>query len=121
MMWVRPGNSTGFLAEAFPDARLTGIDSSHAMVDKARRRSEGEIRGRRCHLWTPNPEADLVFSNALFQWVPDHPRHLARILAALKPGATLAIQMPDNLKEPSHYEMAKIATKPAFAENLRKP
>lgn len=115
-----PGNSTGLLAEAFPGARLTGIDSSHAMIAKAKKAvPKAQFIVGDASEWSPNPDADLVFSNALFQWVPDHPRHLARILEALKPGAILAVQMPDNLKEPSHYEMAKIATKPAYSGKLQ--
>lgn len=68
--------------------------------------------------WQPNPEADLVFSNAAFQWVPEHARHLARILEALKPGAMLAVQMPDTLNEPSHVHMAKTASRLAYAAKL---
>ena len=98
-----------------------GIDTSHAMITKAKKAMpKAQFVVGDVSIWSPDPEADLVFSNALFQWVPDHPRHLARILEELKPGATLAVQMPDNLKEPSHYEMAKIATKPAFAGKLAK-
>lgn len=116
-----PGNSTRLLADAFPQAMLTGIDSSHAMIAKAKkavpsaRFAVGDVA-----LWQPSPDADLVFSNALFQWVPEHPRHLARILDALKPGAMLAVQMPDNLHEPSHVHMAKTAMKPAYSAKLAK-
>lgn len=116
-----PGNATKLLGEAFPSATLTGIDASHAMIAKAKltvpRASfiVGDVS-----LWQPNPDADLVFSNALFQWVPEHARHLARILEGLKPGATLAIQMPDNLTEPSHVHMAKTALKPQFRTKLGK-
>jgi len=114
-----PGNSTGFLADAFPMAKLTGIDASHAMIDKAKKAvPKAKFSVGDASLWSPSPEADVVFSNALFQWVPEHSRHLARILESLKPGATLAVQMPDNLREPSHVEMAKTAIKPAYAVKL---
>ncbi len=116
-----PGNSTRLLADAFPEAMLTGLDSSHAMIAKAKAAvPKARFITGDASLWQPNPEADLVFSNALFQWVPEHPRHLARILSALKPGALLAIQMPDNLHEPSHVHMAKTAAKPAYAAKLTK-
>lgn len=116
-----PGNSTALLAKAFPSATLTGIDSSHAMISKARQavpRAKfivGDVAD-----WQPHPDADLVFSNALFQWLPEHPRHLARILQALKPGAILAVQMPDNLGEQSHVQMAKLAQKQAYVGKLAK-
>lgn len=116
-----PGNSTKLLADAFPKATLTGIDSSHAMITKAKAavpRAKfivGDVAQ-----WKPHPEADLIFSNALFQWLPDHAQHLVRLLEAMKPGAMLAVQMPDNLGEQSHVQMAKIAGKPTFAAKLAK-
>jgi trans-aconitate 2-methyltransferase len=116
-----PGNSTKLLAEAFPDAVLTGIDSSHAMIARAKAAvPKARFITGDASLWAPNPEADLVFSNALFQWVPEHPRHLARILGVLKPGAMLAVQMPDTLNEPSHRHMAKTAERPAYKAKLSK-
>lgn len=114
-----PGNSTKLLAEAFPEALLTGIDSSHAMIAKAKAAvPRAKFIVGDAARWQPNPEAELVFSNAAFQWVPDHARHLARILEALKPGAALAVQMPDSLGEPSHVHMAKTAARPDFAGKL---
>jgi trans-aconitate 2-methyltransferase len=114
-----PGNSTALLAAAFPDAKLTGVDSSHAMIAKAKAtvRKASFIVGDVTQ-WSPNPKADIVFSNALFQWVPEHGRHLARILEAMKPGAALAVQMPDTLMEQSHVQMAKTAARPEFSAKL---
>jgi trans-aconitate 2-methyltransferase len=114
-----PGNSTKLLSAAFPEALLTGVDSSHAMIAKAKAAVPRArfIVGDAAR-WQPNPEADLVFSNAAFQWVPEHARHLARILQALKPGAMLAVQMPDTLNEPSHVHMVKTAARAAYAAKL---
>ena len=38
--------------------------------------------------WSPQERTDLLFANAVFQWVPDHPAVLRRLLAAL-PGLAL--------------------------------
>lgn len=59
--------------------------------------------------YIPGDAVDLVFANALYQWIPGHLEQLQRVLAALKPGATLAVQMPDNLDEPTHRLMRAIA------------
>jgi trans-aconitate 2-methyltransferase len=114
-----PGNSTALLAAAFPKAKLTGIDASYAMIAKAKAEVPrasfvvGDVAQ-----WQPHPDADVVFSNALFQWVPEHGRHLTRILAVMKQGAVLAVQMPDNLGEPSHMQMAKVAARSACSGKL---
>ncbi len=114
-----PGNSTQLLAERWPTARIVGTDTSAKMLAAARLRLPeatfelGDIAG-----WTPPEQTDVVFANAVFQWVPDHLAHLARILGALRPGATLAIQVPDNLDEPSHRLMRTVAELPAFAADL---
>jgi trans-aconitate 2-methyltransferase len=115
-----PGNSTSLLQQAFPGARLTGVDNSPAMLAKAR---EALPRARfiaaDAGAYVPDPETDLIFANALFQWVPDHPSVLAHLLDALKPGAVLAVQMPDNLREPSHYLMQEVAEQGPWREVLK--
>jgi trans-aconitate 2-methyltransferase len=106
-----PGNSTTLLVKRFPKARITGLDSSAAMVAKARERLPaipfdlGDLRH-----WTPAERFDLIFANAVLQWLPDHPTLLPRLASHLKTGGCLAVQMPDNLDEPSHLLMAQVAT-----------
>lgn len=114
-----PGNSTALLAAAFPKAQLTGIDSSHAMIARAKSAvPKAKFIVGDVAQWPPHPDADLVFSNAMFQWLPDHARHFVRLLEAMKPGAILAVQMPDSLGEQSHVQMAKTAQRPAYAAKL---
>jgi trans-aconitate 2-methyltransferase len=105
-----PGNSTQLLIERFPDAEVIGVDLSPDMLRQARERLP------RCTFvagdlatWTPEPGTDLLFGNAVFQWVPDHPRVLARLLQSLPPGGVLAVQMPDNTNEPALMLMEKVA------------
>jgi trans-aconitate 2-methyltransferase len=114
-----PGNSMALLRDAFPQARLIGVDNSPAMLAKARAALpdatfvEADVVD---HM--PEPGTDLVFANAVFQWVPDHLSVLARLLSNLKPGGVLAVQMPDNLSEPSHYLMREVAEQGAWQEAL---
>ncbi|MEJ2374816.1 MAG: methyltransferase domain-containing protein, partial [Pseudolabrys sp.] len=105
-----PGNSTELLVKRYPDAQVIGLDSSPDMLRKARERLpalkfiEADIAQ-----WRPEPDTDLLFSNATFQWVPDHPSVLKRLLEALPKGGVLAVQMPDNKTEPTHTLMAEVA------------
>ncbi len=51
--------------------------------------------------WKPDPGTDLIFGNAVMQWLPDHPAIMRRLLEAMPQGGVLAIQMPDNTREPA--------------------
>ncbi len=105
-----PGNSTALLVERFPQARVTGIDNSPAMLEQARKACPGaSFALADLARWQPDDAPDLLFSNATFQWVPHHLEVVARLAAELKPGGAMAIQMPDNLAEPSHRLMAEAA------------
>jgi trans-aconitate 2-methyltransferase len=105
-----PGNSTELLAERFPDAEVIGLDSSPDMLKAARARlPRAAFMEADVSAWTPHPTVDLLYANAVFQWVPDHIDVLARLLGALSPGGVLAIQVPDNFAEPSHMLMAEVA------------
>ena len=116
-----PGNSTELIIERFPGARVIGIDSSPAMLEEARRRLPGTsfVKGE-LSVWTPDENPDLLFANAVFQWVPDHPVTLKRLLAGLDSGAVLAVQMPDNLDEPSHALMREAASDGPWASRMAK-
>ena len=114
-----PGNSTELLGARFPQAQLLGIDSSPGMIAQARRRMRGTaFEVADVSAWLPAPETNLVFANALFQWIPNHLDALARIAEALGAGSVLAIQVPDNLDEPSHRLMAEVGRDPRFASHL---
>ncbi|MBL0919764.1 MAG: trans-aconitate 2-methyltransferase [Hydrogenophaga sp.] len=114
-----PGNSTELLVQRFPDARVTGIDNSEAMLESARKRlpgvafSLGDIGN-----WQPDAAPDLIYANAALQWVPGHEALFPRLFALLAPGGVLAVQMPDNLDEPSHRLMRETAAQPRFAETI---
>lgn len=114
-----PGNSTALLLQRFPEAEILGLDTSPAMLEEARARVPGaRFAEADAARWTPEAEVDLVFSNAAYQWVPDHLEHLERALRALRPGGVLAVQMPDNVQEPSHRLMAEVAALPRWADRL---
>lgn len=114
-----PGNSTELLVERFPQAWVMGIDSSPAMVAAARRRLpastfvEADLA-----TWKPVEAPDVIFANAVLQWVPDHAHLLPSLLSRLAPGGSLAAQMPDNLGAPSHALMREVASEEPWAARL---
>ncbi len=113
-----PGNSTELLIERYPQTEVIGVDSSPDMLRKARERLpqctfiEADVA-----TWRADPLADLLFANATFQWIPDHPQVLRRLLDALLPGGVLAVQMPDNTREPSHLLLREVAASGPWADN----
>ncbi len=93
-----PGNSTGVCAERWPDASILGIDSSAAMIEKARAawpEREWKVADIANWAFEENGERfDVLFSSAALQWIPDHARLFPRLLGRLSPGGVLAVQMP---------------------------
>ena len=114
-----PGNSTELLVERWPGAQVSGFDTSPDMIDKARARLPGVTFSLAdAATWVPGEPVDVIFANAVFQWLPEHPGVFARLMGCLAPGGVLAVQMPDNLGEPSHRLMREAASEMPFAEKL---
>jgi trans-aconitate 2-methyltransferase len=112
-----PGNSTAVLREQFPNASIRGLDSSAAMIEAARGRlpdvpfEVGAIQS-----WQPSERYDVILANAVVQWLPDHAALLPRLVSVLREGGSLAIQMPDNLDQPSHRLIRDVARDPRWLE-----
>ena len=116
-----PGNSTAVLAARWPDASITGLDSSAEMIAAARERypgrnwTVGDIGG-----WARDerPRFDLVFSNASLQWVRDHDTIFRRLFVRVRPGGALAVQIPSNWNSPAHQEMRELAASPKWSPHM---
>jgi trans-aconitate 2-methyltransferase len=114
-----PGNSTALLLARFPGAEILGIDSSPAMIAEARQSIPGAtFLEADASEWLPTSDTDLVFANAIYQWIPDHLLLFPRLIAAVKPGGVVAVQMPDNLAEPTHELMRQVADEGPWAPRL---
>jgi trans-aconitate 2-methyltransferase len=110
-----PGTLTAELTRRWPGAAVHGIDSSAEMIEAARalpasdgqRLSfvQGDVRD-----WKPDGGVDVIVSNAVLQWVPDHLGVLARWARFLPAGGWLAVQIPGNYDQPSHRALRELAS-----------
>ena len=113
------GRKTRRLAERWPTAHFTGVDQSAEMLAGAE-----SIRGRLdfargdIATWSSEIPADLIFSNAAFHWITDHDALVGRLVDALAPGGTLAVQMPDNFDAPSHLAIDGAADEAPWRDAL---
>ncbi len=114
------GRLTATLHERLPNARTLGIDSSPRMLAQAPADPAGRLMFQQGRIedFAATASYDLVFSNAALHWAPDHEQLLARLVAALRPGGQLAVQLPAMFEHPSHLLAAELAQTPRFADAL---
>jgi trans-aconitate 2-methyltransferase len=121
------GEHTVELARRAPDATALGLDSSAAMIERASSlRSALNAGLQACVVFkrgdfrdfTADCEYDVVFSNAAFQWVSDHRAILAQCFRALRPGGSLAVQMPANDRETAQVTIHALANEPQWRDLL---
>lgn len=114
-----PGNSTELLVQRFSGATVSGLDSSADMIAAARKRlPQLQFDVAEIDRWADEGPFDVIFANAVLQWVPDHAALLPALASRLAEGGSLAIQMPDNLNEPSHRLMREVAANGPWASKL---
>jgi trans-aconitate 2-methyltransferase len=116
-----PGNSTAVLAELWPDAEITGFDSSVEMLDQARRMHPKHkwVHGDISEWATAAAEPyDLIFSNADLHWVDDHATLYPRLFTRVAAGGALAIQVPYNWAEPFHRILCDLESSTAWRQRL---
>jgi trans-aconitate 2-methyltransferase len=114
-----PGNSTEVLAARYPQAKISGIDSSSDMIEAARRRLPHiSFAVADLQAWKDAGPFDVILANAVLQWLDNHESLLPRLIERLAPGGALAVQMPDNLDEPAHRLMRETAADGPWAARL---
>jgi trans-aconitate 2-methyltransferase len=90
-----PGNSTQILSRRWPECKITGVDNSKAMIEKAKKdfpdqewqlldAGKDEIPGK----------FDIIFSNATIQWIPNHFELLKKFKDMLSSSGVVAVQIP---------------------------
>lgn len=113
------GHLTATMAWRWPGAVIEGFDSSPEMIADA-----ASVRGVTFSVadardWQPAGDVDVIVSNAVLQWIPDHQSILARWASELPVGGWLAVQMPGNFDSPSHVLMRGLAGEARWAALLR--
>lgn len=114
-----PGNSTAVLAERWPHAKITGVDNSEDMLAKARKASVvadwqlSDIRE-----WSSDHPFDLVFSNAVFQWLPHQVVELPRLFRWVASDGVFAFQIPSGEGEWT-TAIRRVAERPEWKGRFR--
>ena len=111
-----PGNLTGLLRQRWPEASVTGFDSSREMIAAARAIDDGvtyDVADLRD--WAPSTPVDVLVSNATLQWVPGH-LALLPLVSCVRPGGWFAFQVPGNFDEPSHTIRRDLAASAPYAD-----
>ena len=112
------GSLTASLAQRWPGARITGVDSSATMLAAA---ADHAVPGRvefvedDVRSWRPPGPVDVLVTNAVLQWVPGHARLLAGWATALAHGGWLAVQVPGNFGSPTHTLLGELCRSPRWA------
>lgn len=118
------GALTLTLADRWPRARVVGVDPSAEMLDRARAADTGstvEWVADTAETWQPRsagPAIDVLVTNAVLQWVPDHLALVPGWVQALSPGGWFAMQVPANFGAPSHRAMRELAARHPRAREL---
>lgn len=132
-----PGELTAELCRRWPAAEVLGVDSSAEMISAAGQvlaglladgasgsaaaaAAAGPAAGQpvvprlRFELrdatdWQPDWPVDVLVSNAMLQWIPDHDKLLIRWARQLADGGWLAFQVPGNFDQPTHLVLRELA------------
>ena len=115
------GNVTALLRARWPGARVTGVDASPSMLERARASDPGvDWQQADVATWAPPAPVDVLFSNATLHWIDDHAMLFPRLLTLVAAGGALAIQMPRNFGEPSHTSIYDVVREGRWRERLEK-
>lgn len=115
-----PGTVVPPLAQTFPAAAITGVDSSAEMLNAARTAYGDAATWTQAGAatWQPDAPQDLIYSNAALHWLDHHESLFPRLMGFLNPGGVLAVQMPNQYGEPSHMLMREVAQNGPWADTL---
>lgn len=115
-----PGNSTYVLKNKWPNAEIIGLDNSEAMIKQASNKYK-DIQ------WVCEDALsdiskfgtfDIVFSNAVIQWIPNQHLLLSKLYQVVRKGGVLAVQVPCTKDMPIHTELMKLIEAPKWKKHF---
>ena len=114
------GELTRVLHEQLQAQDTLGLDSSETMLARSAASAGNGLHFAQADImsFAPQQEYDLIFSNAVFHWLPEQEALLTHLTAGLCPGGQLAFQVPANDDHPTHRTAAAIAREAPFAEAM---
>ncbi len=98
------GELTVQLAERLAGSDIVGIDTSAAMLERARGLERPGLRFEQRAIETLDGHFDLLFSNAALQWCGDHRDLIPGLFASVAPGGQFVAQFPAQ-RRPTPYEV----------------
>jgi trans-aconitate 2-methyltransferase len=101
------------LLDRWPGATVIGTDNDRAMLDAAAPLADDRLRFVESDIdsWEPERPLDVIVANASLQWAPGHLHRLPEWTRALRPGGSLALQVPGNFDDPHHVAIrAQVAS-----------
>lgn len=117
------GERTLTLLRRWPEAVVEGFDSSPEMIAAARRAASAagapvRFTVQDIRRWRPGRPVDVIVSNAVLHWIPDHEGLLARWVGHLVPAGCMAFQVPGNHAAPSHTLLRELCESPRWRGRL---
>jgi trans-aconitate 2-methyltransferase len=116
-----PGNSTAVLAARWPDASITGLDSSPEMIAAAKREyPDGGWQLDDIAFWADSETRrfDVVFSNAALQWTGDHATLFPKLFERVEHGGVFAAQLPSGRDMEAHSLMRGLAVSAKWSARI---
>ena len=115
-----PGASTRMLMDRFPQAEIVAVSNSEPMLAEARRSLPGMTFEHDGHRRMAAAPAALTSSSPTRRCngCPTTRALFPRLMSDLAEGGALAVQMADNLHEPSHSLMRMIAADGPWTDRL---
>jgi len=112
------GNSTQVLKERIHNAEVIGLDSSEAMIKKAKSKyPEDRWICSEASTYEYSGNYGVIFSNASLQWFPDQETLIDKLVSHLSVGGVLAVQVPANVESPLHQATVDVANE-KWAEQI---